>query len=102
MARADHYALVGTADRVYADVRGPCGRCDYCRYGRYNFCTTLPTLGSTNGAFAEYAVVNEELVHSLPAGVGLDEGVLMEPLGVAVHAVTSSALQASASTPRPK
>jgi L-iditol 2-dehydrogenase len=81
-------------DRVYADVRGPCGRCDYCRYGRYNFCTTLPTLGSTNGAFAQYAVMNEELVHTLPAGVGLDEGVLMEPLGVAVHAVTSSSLQA--------
>ncbi len=82
-------------DRVFADVRGPCGSCHYCLLGRFNYCTALPPMGSNmNGAFAQYTVVRHELVNHVPNNLIGDEAALLEPLGVCVHAVSMSSLKA--------
>ncbi|KAJ8105863.1 hypothetical protein OPT61_g9924 [Boeremia exigua] len=41
----------------------------------------------TQGALAKYFCVPQDFVYKLDEGVGLQEAVLVEPLGVAVHAV---------------
>lgn len=65
-----------------------CGKCHPCRHGKYNLCEKLKVMGfQTTGMASEYFVVDAEKVLVLPEGMSLDEGALLEPLAVAVHAV---------------
>ncbi|NLJ80697.1 MAG: alcohol dehydrogenase catalytic domain-containing protein [Firmicutes bacterium] len=65
-----------------------CGTCYNCRIGRFNICENLKVIGAqAPGAFAEYVRVPEEMVFVLPSSLDWDQGVLIEPLAVAVHAV---------------
>lgn len=65
-----------------------CGRCYNCRTGRFNICDALRVIGcQAPGAFAEFVVVPKDKVFPLPAGISWHQGVLVEPLAVAVHAV---------------
>ena len=80
-------------DRVTFDSTISCGRCEYCRRGDINLCNARQVLGvSTSeyrraGAFAEFVVVPNNIVHHLPGNVALEEAAMIEPLAVAVHAV---------------
>lgn len=64
-----------------------CGRCYYCRRGRYNLCDNLKFLGMTPGypgGFAEQMALTEEVlvngaVHRIPDGLGFAEAALAEP-----------------------
>jgi D-xylulose reductase len=79
-------------DRVALEPGFPCRRCDFCSQGRYNLCTDMKFAASPgpgpvmHGTLTRYFAVPEELCYKLPETVGLDEGVLVEPLAVAVHA----------------
>jgi L-iditol 2-dehydrogenase len=65
-----------------------CGRCYNCRNGRYNICDNLKVIGcQTDGALAEYFSVRSDLVIPLPDELSLEEGALVEPLAVAIHAI---------------
>lgn len=65
-----------------------CGKCHPCRHGKYNLCEKLKVMGfQTTGMASEYFVADAEKVLVLPEGMSLDEGALLEPLAVAVHAV---------------
>lgn len=65
-----------------------CGKCHPCRHGKYNLCEKLKVMGfQTTGMASEYFVVDAEKVLVLPEEMSLDEGALLEPLAVAVHAV---------------
>lgn len=65
-----------------------CGQCHPCRHGRYNLCERLKVMGfQTTGMASEYFAVEEEKVLALPPEMGFDEGAMLEPLAVAVHAV---------------
>jgi L-iditol 2-dehydrogenase len=80
-------------DRVTFDSTIYCGACDYCRRGEMNLCERREVLGVSTpeyrrpGAFAEFVVVPERVVHRLPANVPFAEAAMVEPLSVAVHAV---------------
>ena len=74
-------------DRIVVDTFIPCGHCYQCRNGRTNICVDLEIYGKRRGAFAEYAVLPERVVSTLPAQLSLEEGALLENLSVAVHAV---------------
>ncbi len=79
---------VKEGDRVVVEPLKVCGKCYYCRRGAYNKCTNLKVLGAqANGAFAEYIAVDERWVYRLPDNVSFEEGAMVEPLAVAVHAV---------------
>jgi 2-desacetyl-2-hydroxyethyl bacteriochlorophyllide A dehydrogenase len=71
-----------TGQRVAMDFRSYCGSCYYCRNKMQHFCERV-THGS--GAYAEYAVYNEDAIYILPDNVSLEEGALLEPVAVAVH-----------------
>ena len=79
---------VKVGDRVTSDSWGGCGQCYYCRIGKVNLCEPRFNIGSLrDGALAEYVLVPSFNLYPLPANVSLEIGAMIEPLGVAVHAV---------------
>lgn len=82
-------------DRVAIEPCLPCGACGACRAGRYNVCTNLRFIGSphTDGAFAQYVIVQPRFAHRLPPSLDFELGALVEPTAVAVQAVRRSQLR---------
>ncbi|MBW2057528.1 MAG: zinc-binding dehydrogenase [Deltaproteobacteria bacterium] len=69
-----------------------CGRCRYCRTGRYNLCANRKIAGvNADGGFARYIAVAERCLHRLPEGVDFVGGALFEPLAVTVLGVSELA-----------
>lgn len=65
-----------------------CGHCHPCRHGKYNLCEELKVMGfQTTGVASEYFAVDAKKVTLLPEEMSFDEGAMIEPLAVAVHAV---------------
>lgn len=78
-------------DRVAIEPLLSCGECHYCMIGRRNLCDNRKFLGSNlTGALSEYLVLHEKQLLKLPDEVSLLEGVLLEPMAVALHAVRRS------------
>lgn len=66
-----------------------CRHCPNCERGDYNRCPELQFIGcQTTGAMAEFVVVPDDKVVSLPEEVDYEAGALIEPLAVGVHGVT--------------
>lgn len=64
-----------------------CGECYPCRHGKYNLCEKLKVMGfQTTGTASEYFAVDASKVTPLPEELSYDEGAMMEPLAVTVHA----------------
>ena len=75
-------------DRVTALPLISCGECIACRTGHPNVCTHLRICGiETQGAFAEFFKVTEDLLFNVPDNVSDLHAALIEPVTVAVHAV---------------
>jgi len=76
-------------DRVTAEPQYGCGHCRFCKQGKYNICTDKKILGATywSGSFGEYLVVPDHCVIPLPDAVSFDQGALIEPIAVGMHAV---------------
>lgn len=65
-----------------------CGKCWPCRHGKYNLCEELRVMGfQATGVASEYFAVDAAKVTPLPEEMSLEEGAMIEPLAVAVHAV---------------
>lgn len=68
-----------------------CGKCYPCRHGKYNLCEELKVMGfQTTGMASEYFAVDASKVTPLPDAMRFDDGALIEPLAVAVHAIARS------------
>lgn len=66
----------------------PCGVCQPCRKKAYEMCRHYSYTGSRrDGAFAEYVVVPAKNLIELPESVSFEEGAMLEPMAVAVHAM---------------
>lgn len=83
-------------DRVAVEPIYSCGKCDACREDLYNLCKDLGFVGLSGGAggFAAYSVVPARMVHKMPDGLSLEQGALVEPAAVALHAVRVSTIKA--------
>lgn len=78
-------------DMVTVQPQVYCGRCYPCTHGRYNICEELKVMGfQTTGIASEYFAVDSKKVLRLPDGISYDEGAMVEPLAVAVHALRRS------------
>ncbi len=82
-------------DRVACEPSWHCGSCDMCRSGLTNLCRNVifPSFPDSPGAMADYIVVPASSLCKLPDSVTYEAGALVEPLGVALHAVRLSGLQ---------
>ncbi|MCB9958520.1 MAG: alcohol dehydrogenase catalytic domain-containing protein [Rhodospirillaceae bacterium] len=74
---------------VAVDPALPCGQCEFCRAGRPNICPNVRFTGAPpyDGAMTEKIWVSPEQVFALPPGMTAEQAVMLEPLGVAVHAL---------------
>lgn len=74
-------------DRVAVAPFIPCRECIFCEKGEYSLCTNYKMIGSHRfGAFAENVVVPSS--NLLPIGdLSFEEGAMIEPLAVAMHAI---------------
>lgn len=65
-----------------------CGKCYPCKHGKYNLCEKLKVMGfQTTGTASEYFAVDASKVTPLPENMTYNEGAMIEPLAVTVHAV---------------
>lgn len=65
-----------------------CGKCHPCRHGKYNLCEELKVMGfQTTGVASHFFAVDAKKVTPLPDDMSFDEGAMIEPLAVAVHAI---------------
>src|SRR4051812_3403417 len=75
-------------DRVVVQPLMTCGVCVMCRAGRRNVCLNRTLIGmTTHGAYAEAVRVPQEQLYRLPDNLSWEQGSLVEPLSVALHAV---------------
>lgn len=78
---------------VYVEPALVCHQCDQCRAGRENTCRNITFFGNPNefpGCMREEIAVPLENAVPLPAGIGLDEGFLLEPLCIGMYTVVRS------------
>jgi (R,R)-butanediol dehydrogenase/meso-butanediol dehydrogenase/diacetyl reductase len=82
--------------RATAIPVNPCGRCLNCREGFPMLCADNLITGlagkAVPGAYAEFVRVPARYVVPLPDGVSYEEGAMVEPLAVGLHAVNTSGL----------
>jgi L-iditol 2-dehydrogenase len=80
--------------RVVANNSAPCHSCHYCRRHLPNLCDDLLFI---NGAYAEYIVVPERIVHTnllpLPDTLAFAVACLTEPLACVLHCLDYAALR---------
>ena len=85
---------VKVGDRAVAEHVIGCGKCLYCQEGKRNLCKNPTVIGlHRQGALAEYLAIPEELVYALPEKLSYEDGVLVEPLSIAVYAVRKANVQ---------
>lgn len=87
---------VAVGDRVAIEPIFACGTCPACLEGKYNLCDTLGFVGLSggHGGFAAYSVVPARMVHKMPDQLSMEQGALVEPAAVALHAVRLSRIKA--------
>ena len=74
--------------KVTATPQNTCGQCRQCRSGAYHICDALAVRGfQAPGVAQEYYVTEAERILVLPEGFTLEQGALVEPVAVAVHAM---------------
>ena len=64
-----------------------CGHCHPCTHGKYNLCESLKVIGfQALGTASEYFAVDAKKITALPDDFTYNEGSMIEPLAVTVHA----------------
>lgn len=75
-------------DKVTVRPQLVCGHCFLCKRGDYNICENLKVIGcQAEGAAQQYLKVDMNLVVKLPGKMSFEEGAMVEPVAVAVHAL---------------
>ncbi len=82
-------AVTEHGERVAVDPAITCGTCDYCKRGDPNFCERIKFAGhgEQDGGLREMMTWPERCLVPLPEALSDAEGAMLEPLGVAIHAV---------------
>ena len=76
-----------TGLKVTIEPQVVCGKCYPCLHGKYNLCEELKVMGfQTTGTASHFFSVDAQKVTPLPDSFTLEDGAMIEPLAVAVHA----------------
>ncbi len=75
--------------RVAVDPAQPCGRCEMCEQGHPNLCHRLHFCGlhPDPGSLAEYLIMPAHTCFPVPGEIDDAEAAMLEPLGIALHAI---------------
>ncbi|MEN3185168.1 MAG: NAD(P)-dependent alcohol dehydrogenase [Atribacterota bacterium] len=76
-------------DRVTMEPGIPCGKCEFCRSGRYNLCPDVVFWATPpiDGTFCEYVTHPAYFTYPIGSSVSFEEAALVEPLSVGFYAV---------------
>ncbi|KAL2871416.1 NAD(P)-dependent alcohol dehydrogenase [Aspergillus lucknowensis] len=92
---------LSVGDKVAIEPGVPCSRpeCKKCMKGRYNVCPGL-RFRSSGASFPHFQGTLQEVVnhpaswvHKLPVSLEFDDGALLEPLSVCIHAVRKARME---------
>lgn len=78
---------------VAIDPNYACGHCHFCHQGKPNLCENLKVKVKSNGGFADFVALPEQMVHPLPASLSLKHAVLAESLSCVLHALDRAAVK---------
>lgn len=75
--------------RVAVDPAQPCGHCEMCEKGHPNLCLNLHFCGNApdHGSLRQLMLMPAHTCFPVPDSIDNDAAALLEPLGVAIHAV---------------
>ncbi|HZJ82550.1 MAG TPA: NAD(P)-dependent alcohol dehydrogenase [Clostridia bacterium] len=92
----DEVTHLKVGDRVALEPGKTCGKCEFCKTGRYNLCPDVIFFATPpyDGAFQEYVAHEADLCFKLPQNVSTLAGALIEPLAVGIHAANQGEAQA--------
>jgi len=85
--------------QVVVEPAVSCHNCDQCKRGRENTCYNLRFLGTPgqgNGCLCEYIIMPERNCFPINGEISLEQGVLCEPLAIAVYSVKQSQMPENA------
>lgn len=79
-------------DRVAMEPGIPCGKCEFCKAGKYNLCPEVKFWAAppVKGCLSEYVAYPEEMCFPVADNMGTMEAAMIEPLAVGMHAVAQS------------
>jgi len=82
-------------DRVAIEPGVPCRMCIYCKTGRYNLCIDMKFCATPpyDGNLSRFYVHDADFCFKLPDHVTMEEGALLEPLSVGVHATNRAGVE---------
>jgi L-iditol 2-dehydrogenase len=88
VAVGSEVSMLTVGDRVALEPGETCGKCKYCKTGRYNLCPDVEFFATPpyHGVFTNYVTHPEDMCFKLPENVSNMEGALVEPLAVGLHA----------------
>jgi L-iditol 2-dehydrogenase len=83
------YQPLQPGTRVAVDPAQPCGRCEGCEHGHPNLCRRLHFCGNypDGGSLCEWIHMPARSCFPIPRSMDFETAALLEPLGVALHAV---------------
>lgn len=78
--------------RVAVDPAQPCHHCELCEHGHPNLCSKLAFCGNFpyGGSFCQWMLMPGHSCFPVPKSIDDESAALLEPLGVAMHAVDFS------------
>lgn len=82
-------------DRVVIEPGVPCGKCVFCREGKYNICQSMHFMATppVDGALCDYIAWPEAYCYSMPESMTYAEGAMIEPLAVGIFALDLSEIK---------
>ena len=90
-ALAEDVSQLRIGQRVVVEPNYPCGTCRFCRAGRGSICPHKQSMGVTvPGCFADCVTAPAKFVWPLPDAISDPDAATIEPLTVALHAVSQS------------
>lgn len=81
--------VTASGQRVAVDPAVPCEQCEFCLDGNPNLCSALHFAGhgSDEGGLREWVAWKTRCLVPLPDSLSDADGAMLEPLGIAIHAV---------------
>lgn len=82
--------------RVAVEPGVTCGKCRFCKEGRYNLCPDVVFLATppVDGAFCEYIAMRSDFLHPIPDDMSYEAASLIEPFSVGLHACKRAGVKA--------
>ncbi len=88
--------ITESGQRVAVDPAIPCRQCELCQHGHPNLCERVAFAGhgAQDGALREWMAWDERNLFPIPDSLTYADGAMLEPLGIAIHAVDLANLKA--------